>query len=362
MSELDEIPFGKEFGQFSKYCEDNYKNIVINESELENFKNKLFPKGIEYGLPGWMSLMVIKQHIEKHAIVMPVSSKKVNLNKEKETNTSNNFQNLSAESIENSNESKQLTTVQKIEEEVSINVINLYFKDEIYGLVVDEAESAEKVNPQFFQNSIIADKYLRSLMNTDLEKAVLEIERVLEIAKDKTKILFTAASIFTKKGEKSKDIKLLKKGLEYYQSYNFSDLEIKTKRINYVQKLISEIELDNQFEKIGLSRDFIEFFKENEYVKIFKVSCYLSEPQYARGNKSIDKWVDSNLTFFIPAKSAITDKNAVAFLKANWDKYRLFRSDSNWRSKGYLYDYYDLVSFDKRKIEVFEFYEILIDK
>jgi hypothetical protein len=95
MSELDEIPFGKGYQQFSKYCEDNYKNIVINESELKNFKDKLFPKGIEYGLPDWMSLMVIKQHIEKHVIIMPDSSKKVNLNTQKEPDIYDNIQNKS---------------------------------------------------------------------------------------------------------------------------------------------------------------------------------------------------------------------------------------------------------------------------
>jgi hypothetical protein len=360
MSELNEIPFGKEYGQFSKYCKDNYSDIIlVNESELENFKKKLFSEGIEHGLPGWMSLMVIKQHIEKEVVICPIMSKKVNL--KKETNTSNDFQDQSAQSIENTNpiESKQSTTVKKIEGDESIDVINQYFKTECYYLVVDEAQSAEKVNPQFFQNSIIADKYLRSLLNTDLEKAVLEVDRVLEIAQDKTKILSTAASIFTKKGEKSKDVKLLKKGLECYNSHNFLDLEIKTKRINYVQKLISEIQFENKLNSLGISEGFLEYYKENNYIKIYKLSCYLSEPQYARDRKSIKEWKDSNLSFFIPAKSSITDKNAVAFIKANWDKYRLFCSDINWRSKG-CYDYYDLGSFDKRKMEVIEFYEIEI--
>ena len=51
----------------------------------------------------------------------------------------------------------------------------------------------------------------------------------------------------------------------------------------------------------------------------------------------------------------------MAFIKANWKSYKDFICDKSWQSNGFKYDGYDLVDFDKRKIEIIEISEIVFN-
>ena len=60
----------------------------------------------------------------------------------------------------------------------------------------------------------------------------------------------------------------------------------------------------------------------------------------------------------MPSNGILNEKNAIAFIKANWNNYKDFICDKSWQSKGFKYDSYSLVDFDKRKIEIIEINEI----
>ena len=127
--------------------------------------------------------------------------------------------------------------------------------------------------------------------------------------------------------------------------------------------LNSEIEnrsdlLENKFNSLGLDSDFIKYFTDGKFNRLWKVNCYLSEPIYLKGNLKIEKWVDSNVSFFIPSIGNMEEKNAIAFIKGNWERYNEFICDKSWKSKGRKYDYYSLDNFDKRKIEIMEINKI----
>jgi len=189
---------------------------------------------------------------------------------------------------------------------------------------------------------------------------------LVKLYKDKKyKELISAIEIIYKhKGDETDDLDLLYKALECFQIHHYSDLEFRDNRIKKLQDVITKKKINlynNTLKELGFSSDFIDFYNNNNYTKIWKVSCYLSEPVYLRGNIKIEKWIDSNITFHVPSVGQITKRNAVAFIKANWSNYEIFTSDKSWKSKGAWYDSYTLWDFDRRKIEIIELLEINID-
>jgi hypothetical protein len=140
---------------------------------------------------------------------------------------------------------------------------------------------------------------------------------------------------------------------------NLSNNEKQKVSLNSVSENRSDI-VQNKLHSLGLNSVFIKLFNEGKYNRLWKVNCYLSEPIYLKGNLKIAKWVDSNVSFFVPSVGNMEEKNAIAFIKGNWERYNEFICNKSWFSKGSKYDYYNLNSFDKRKIEIIEIVEIEI--
>lgn len=240
------------------------------------------------------------------------------------------------------------------------NKIKQLYSDEKYQAVVEEAELAEILYEDFFKDSFIANIYLWSLMVRDLEKAFKEIDRIKKITSDKIFIQDAVGMIYAKKGDENNDLNLLNKALQCFQLYDYSDKEIGTKRINYVQKLL----IQNKLKALGLTEELQEQFKNGNYTKLWKANCYLSEPTYLKdlkGNLKIETYRDSNVNFYVPSNAILKEQNAIAFIKANWKSYEDFICDKSWRSNGYKYNGWNLVDFDKRKIEIIEISEIVFN-
>ncbi|WP_395632926.1 DNA translocase FtsK [Flavobacterium sp.] len=261
----------------------------------------------------------------------------------------NSSNNVNKESINNN---ENYTIINEFK-----NSIKQLYSEDKYQEVINEAELAEIVYEDLFEDSFIAAKYLWSLMVRDLEKAYEEIDRIAKITSDKTKIQDAVGMIYAKKGDKNNDLNLLKKALQSFQSYDYSDKEFGTKRLNYVQNLL----IQNKLKALGLNHKLEEGFKNGNHTKLWKVNCYLSEPTYLKGNLKIEQWRDSNVNFYVPSNGILNEKNAIAFIKANWNNYKDFICDKSWRSKGYKFDSYSLVDFDKRKIEIIEINEIVFN-
>jgi hypothetical protein len=69
----------------------------------------------------------------------------------------------------------------------------------------------------------------------------------------------------------------------------------------------------------------------------------------------LTEWSNSNTKFHIPSNGIITEKGAVAFIKANWFDIHIFCIDKNWKKRGYWQ------SLDKTKIEIIEINEIVFN-
>ena len=121
------------------------------------------------------------------------------------------------------------------------NKINQFYSADKHQELVDEAKNAEILAKDFFKDSLIANKYLWSLMMCDLEKSYTEIDRITKIVSDKTILQDTIGMIYRKKGEENRDLTLLNKALQCFQSYNYSNKEFGTNRINTVQEIINKI-------------------------------------------------------------------------------------------------------------------------
>jgi hypothetical protein len=246
------------------------------------------------------------------------------------------------------------------------NKVILQFKNNIEQLFYDlkhkevliEAEKAEIKFKDFFKDSIIANKYLISLMKEDLQKAYKEIDRITQITDDKTKIQHSVGLIYAKKGDENNDLNLLKKALQCFQSLVFSNKEFGISNINNLQEKINTLTIQNKLKSLGVNSDLIIKFTDNNYKKIWKASCLITEPYYDYKN-TISRWENSNPIFFIPSNGIITEKGAIAFIKANWNDIYIYCVDKNWNKKGNKWD--EFKSFDKTKFEIIEIEEIKID-
>lgn len=240
------------------------------------------------------------------------------------------------------------------------NLVKLY-KDKKYKELICAVEKKEIIAEDILRDSNIADKYLWSLYQVDLTKAFDKIDDLLKVVDDTSKLQDSIGVIYKHKGDETDDLDLLYKALECFQIYHYSDLEFRDNRIKKLQDVITKKKINlynNTLKKLGFSSDFIDFYNNNNYNKIWKVSCYFSEPVYSKGNVKIENWIDSNITFHVPSVGQITKRNAIAFIKANWSNYEIFISDKSWKSKGAWYDSYPLRDFDRRKIEIIELMEL----
>ena len=157
------------------------------------------------------------------------------------------------------------------------------------------------------------------------------------------------------------------KGRKYdsYSLVDFDKRKIEIIEINEIKKRdhktaeAEALAAKEKLKSLGLNPKLEAIFKNGNYTKLWKVNCYLSEPTYAKGNLKIDRWSDSNVNFYVPSNGILNERNAIAFIKANWNNYEDLLFDNSWRSKGRKYDSYSLVDFDKRKIEIIEINEIL---
>lgn len=248
-------------------------------------------------------------------------------------------------------ETQTVTNIKK-EDDSALKEFKNKFKqlcsDKKYKESIDEAETAELLFEDFFEDSFIAKDYLWALMIQNLDKAYEEIDRIIKITRNKSKIQDSVGMIYAKKGDENSDLNLLKKALQCFQSYDYSsesDIEFRTKRLNYVQNLL----IQNKLKSLGINSNILEQFKKGNYTKLWKVNCFVSET-YLDYQKMIS-FKNSKPTFYIPSSGIITEKGAVAFIKANWYNMSEY-STNNWNSYG---------SLGKTKIEIIEINEIVFN-
>jgi hypothetical protein len=251
---------------------------------------------------------------------------------------------------ENDNVIKDKRTVGSVRIEYK-NSINQLYSDKKYQEVINEAELAEIGDDDFFKDSFIADKYLWSLYVEDFKKAYKEIDRITKITSDKSKIQDIVGMIYARKGVENNDLNLLKNALQCFQSHDYSNKEFGTNRINNVQEKINNLIIQNKIKSLGINSILEEQFKNGNYTKLWKVNCFVNEPYY--WNKKIDKWKTSNPVFYLPSNGIITEKGAIAFIKAKWeDIYTYAIKNSSWKKEGGK-------ELDKTKIEIIEINEII---
>jgi hypothetical protein len=207
---------------------------------------------------------------------------------------------------------------------------------------------------------------------TDKEREVIFRKAAeFNVAVDECEIIIE--SIIQQKAEDIlREIRLLKEqeasaNIKAEKDKRHADLirQIEAEQDNQIKKWEEKMaeakaQTEEKLKSLGLNPKLEAQFKNGNYTKLWKVNCYLSEPIYLKGNLKIETWRDSNVNFYVPSNGILNEKNAIAFIKANWSnyKYKDFIFDKSWRSKGGKYDGYDLVDFDKRKIEIIEINEI----
>jgi hypothetical protein len=251
------------------------------------------------------------------------------------------------------------------------NIYDLW-SDDKYLECINEVKKAESLFKDLFKDSNTAIKYLWSLWKVDVEKAYEEIDRVTNIVEDKSSLQQVIGLIYQEKGTKTNDLTILNKALHWFKSCD-SDSYYEEK-IEYVQEIINRIvsnsnkELEakkvfsgkslnqEKLKSLGVNSEIIKQFTNNDYKKLWKVSCLITEPYYNIEN-TISSWQNSNPNFFIPSNGIINEKGAVAFIKANWTNIYVYRVDKYWEKKGSNCDKFK--SFDKTKIEIIEINEIV---
>lgn len=251
------------------------------------------------------------------------------------------------------------------------NIYDLW-SDDKYLECINEVKKAESLFKDLFKDSTTAIKYLWSLWKVDVEKAYEEIDRVTNIVEDKSSLQQVIGLIYQEKGTKTNDLTILNKALHCFKSED-SDSYIEEK-IKDVQEIINRIvsnsnkELEatkvfsgkslnqEKLKSLGVNSEIIKQFTNNDYKKLWKVSCLITEPYYNIKN-TISSWQNSNPNFFIPSNGIINEKGAVAFIKANWTNIYVYRVDKYWEKKGSNCDKFK--SFDKTKIEIIEINEIV---
>ena len=259
--------------------------------------------------------------------------------------------------------------------------ISSLWYDNKYLECINEVKKAEVLFKDLFKDSNTAQNYLLSLKEVDVEKAYEEIDRINKIVDNKDKLQSIIGQIYQKKGTKTNDLTLLNRALQCFQSHNFIDKKRGEERINNVQEIINKInsninqELEakkiseeakkvfsgsllnhEKLKSLGVNSEIIKQFTNNDFKKLWKVSCLITEPYYNYKN-TISSWQNSNPNFFIPSNGIMTKKGAVAFIKAKWTNIYVYRVDKYWEKQGSNCDKFK--SFDKTKIEIIEINEIV---
>lgn len=215
----------------------------------------------------------------------------------------------------------------------------------------------QKIN---IQNNTIINKEiininfeeLDNLFNEALELVMKHQELSLDFLKTKLKLGTNRATRLLEQLKKSNKIPI-----------GIIENQIFDKKINdslNKDKEFNQIIFRKKLDSLGLNPSMINQFIEKKYNKLWKANCYLSEPTYQKGNINIGNWRDSNINFYVPSNGILNENNAIAYIKANWKNYKDFIVDKSWNSKGFKFDSYSLVDFDKRKIEIVELVELNI--
>jgi hypothetical protein len=331
-----------------------YKNIEVSDKlEFEILNKNLLSKAIEFGLPEWLAITIIQEHLKEYVrIAGEIIEKKPKV--ENIYLTGQKYiinQNSVNESKENTNYNQKSIDSSKSIEDINndcIKSINYYYESNDYRMVTIQAGAAEISNKLFFQNSLMAKKYLWSMMNYDIEKAYVEVDRILKIVIDNKELQDTIGMIYRKKGEKTKDLNLLKNALQYFQSNNYYDKEFGLERINNTIKIINSVKIERKLELLGVNSSLIKQISNNEFKKIWKVNYLI--------NSKHDGFVyQYTPMIFIPTNGELTSKGAVAFLKAKSGL--LGYGLSEYLKIGEKYPTIN----DKSKIEIIDFYEITFD-
>jgi hypothetical protein len=177
------------------------------------------------------------------------------------------------------------------------------------------------------------------------ETKIQVLERILKKANNSSTLNHDTIGLFyLEAGEENNDLALLEKALNYFKSHDYNDKELGNKRINNIQISI-------KLKSLGINSILEEQFKNGNYTKLWKVNCFVNEPYY--WNKKINKWKTSNPVFYLPSSGIITEKGAIAFIKAKWeDIYTYTIKFSSWKKEGGK-------ELDKTKIEIIEINEII---
>ena len=247
-------------------------------------------------------------------------------------------------------------------ESIHRNIEDLWYDDK-YLECINEVKKAEPLFKDLFKERRwpTAKYYLWSLLEVDLEKAYEEIDRVTNLVEDKLYLQKIIGRIYQEKGTKTNDLTELNKALHCFKSYPFpDDVEIEIENLKEIINRIvsnSNKELEAKLKSLGVNSEIIKQFINNDYKKLWKVSCLITEPYYNYIKNTISNWKNSNPNFFIPSNGIINEKGAVAFIKANWTNIYVYRVDKYWEKKGSDCDKFK--SFDKTKIEIIEINEIV---
>jgi hypothetical protein len=332
-------PFKREKDEFYKYLKINKKDIEVNRNELESLNKELFAKAREIGLLEFIAKIYIDSHIKRYVKIIESNiENSTNINSEK-LNTTSTELNISSNKVIENKESLN---------DDYIKNINKYYDSKSWALLINDAKTAEKNNPLFFQNTVMARRYLWALYIEDEDEAFREVERINKIASDKSLLNDTIGLIYSYVGEKTNDLDLLKKSLYCFQSHIYNNKELGLERINKITKIINSVKKEKKLELLGVNSSLIKQISNNEFKKIWKVNYLI--------NSKSDGYVRQYTPMiFIPTNGELTSKGAVAFLKAKSGL--LGYNLSEYLKIGEKYPTIN----DKSKIEIIDFYEITFD-
>jgi hypothetical protein len=240
--------------------------------------------------------------------------------------------------------------------------LNEFYEDVIrwnnnkdYIFTVKNCEEKEKKYPNLFENISLTNKYLWALYKDGVsiyslklkETKIQVLERILKKINNSDKLNHDTIGLFyLEAGKDNNDLAFLEKALKYFKSHDYNDKEFGNKRINNLQMLI-------KLKSLGINSTLEEEFINGNYTKLWKVNCFVNEPFYWNGK--LERWINSNPIFYIPSNGIMTEKGAIAFIKAKWKVINTYTIDnSSWEKRGGK-------ELDKTKIEIIEINEIVFN-
>jgi len=228
--------------------------------------------------------------------------------------------------------------------------INNLYENDMWEKLIDYVLVYELVYKDFLNDNKIAQKYLWALKCTDNDKAYSEVDRILKLNTDNSflnSLKDTIGLIYLKKGKSTKNIDLLNKALQYFESFNYSDKEFGIKRIDYAKNIVTPIAIQIKLGSLGVKKELIEKYLNKEFKRLWKVNCLISTDlnyKYSAGTKY-------NATIFISSDGLISEKGAATFIKAKGE-YDINMYHLRIKEKSIRMDSYS-------KIEIIEIDEII---